>query len=226
MATTKKNAAKTAAPKQRSPKKGAPFFSEWKKDFLRRWHNSPSLYTLGTVVLIVIIATALLFIYNKSLFLAGSINGRFVTTPEFYSELVKSSGEEVFESIVRNSLIKQEATKKEVTVSEKEIDEKVKDLEDQIGGKEVLKSTLTQSGTSMDELREQIIIQIMVEKLLRDKIKVTDKEVQTYIKENQQAAATLTKEQVKETLKSQKLGEQFGPWFEELKKKAKINTFF
>ena len=50
--------------------------------------------------------------------------------------------------------------------------------------------------------------------------------MQTYIKENVEAAAGRSKEQIKETLESQKIGEKFASWFEELKKKAKINTYF
>ena len=226
MAATKKTTHKSPAPLRKTTKKTYFNFSEWKKNLKRNWNSNPSLYTLGTTLVVVIVAAALLFWFNKGLFLAGSINGKLVTTPEFYSKLTKGSGEEVFDSLVQETLIKQEAVKKGITASDKKIDAKIKELEKQLGGKEILNNTLAQNNTTLDELKEQIVIQILVEELLAEKIKVSDKEVQTYIKENAEAAAGLTKEQVKETLESQKIGEQFAAWFEELKKKAKINIFF
>ena len=226
MAATKKSAHKSSAPKKKVSKKPYFNFSEWKKNLKNNWHSNPSLYTLGTIIVVVIVAAALLFWFNKGLFLAGSINGKLITTPEFYSKLSKSSGQEVFDSLVQETLIKQEAVKKGITASDKKIDAKIKELENQLGGKEMLNNTLAQNNTTLDELRGQIVIQILVEELLADKIKVTDKEVQTYIKENVEAAAGRSKEQVKETLESQRIGEEFASWFEELKKKAKINTYF
>ena len=111
-------------------------------------------------------------------------------------------------------------------MSEKEIKAKLKELEDRLGGPEALKSALAQNNTTITDLKEQIVTQVLVEKLLADKIKVTEAEVQKYIKENKQAAVGLTKEQVTQTLRSQKLSQEFGIWFEEIKKKAKITTYF
>lgn len=226
MAATKKSAHKPSTLKKKVSKKPYFNFSEWKKNLKNNWHSNPSFYTLGTIIVVIIVAAALLFWFNKGLFLAGSINGKLVTTPEFYSKLSKSSGQEVFDSLVQETLIKQEAVKKGIAASDKKIDAKIKELENQLGGKEMLNNTLAQNNTTLDELRGQIVIQILVEELLADKIKVTDKEVQTYIKENVEAAAGRSKEQVKETLESQRIGEEFASWFEELKKKAKINTYF
>jgi len=224
MAVTKKST-KPPAPKKRAPQVSFDF-SAWQKNFKKSWQKSPSLYTLGTTIMVVIIALGLLFWFQRSLFLAGNINGRLITTPQFYSKLAKSGGEEVFQSIVQDTLIKQEAAKKGVSVSEKEIKAKLKELEDRLGGPEALKSALAQNNTTITDLREQIVTQVLAEKLLADKIKVTEAEVQKYIKENKQAAVGLTKEQVKQTLRSQKLSQEFGIWFEEVKKKANIQTYF
>src|SRR4030067_12916 len=161
MAVTKKST-KPSAPKKRTTRVSFDF-SAWRRNFKKSWQKNPSLYTLGTTFIVVIIALGLLFWFQRSLFLAGIINGRLITTPQFYSKLAKSGGEEVFQSLVQDTLIKQEAAKKGVSVSEKEIN---------------------------------------------------------------QAAVGLTKEQVKQTLRSQKLSQEFGRWFEEVKKKAKITTYF
>ena len=136
------------------------------------------------------------------------------------------SGEEVFDSIVREALIKQEAANKGISVSQEELDKKIKELEDQLGGKDNFELALKQNKTSLDEVKEQVSIQILVEKILEDEIKITDKEIADYIKENKASSPDLSKEEAKEAIKSSKLNEKFTPWFEDLKNNAKITTYF
>ena len=226
MAKAVKTSSKKAAPKKTNKNKVSDFFYAWKKDFRGRWQKNPSLYTLGATVLVVVIVLVLLFWYNKGLFLAGNISGKLITTPQFYSKLTKANGEEVFDSMIRETLIKQEAAKKEIVASEKEINEKIKELEDRFGGKENFELALKQNNTSIEDLKQQITIQILVEKLLEDKIKVSDKDVSKYRTENKEAASALTDAQIKETLKSQKLSQEFTTWFEKLKEEANISTYF
>ncbi len=225
MAVSKKSTSKPSAPKKKTVRVSFNF-SSWKQDFRKRWDNNPSIYTLGTVVLLVVIFIALLFIFNKSLFLAGTINGKFITTPQFYSKLTKNSGEEVFESLVQDTLIKQEAAKKGVSASEEEIDKKLKELEDQLGGKEAFQRALEQNNADLEQVKSQITTQILGEKILEGELEVTDKEISDYKKANKDFIGDMTDAQIKETLKSQKLNERFSSWFEDLKKDAKINTYF
>lgn len=197
-----------------------------RRDLRKRYRQHPSLYTAGLIIGLLVFAVILIFLFNRNMFLAGSINGRLVTTPEFYKELVKQNGEEIFDSIVRETLIKQEAGKKDLTASKEEVGEKVKELEGRFGGKEALKSLLAQNNTNLTEVREQLELQILIEKLLDQKISVSEEEVAKYVKENKDAASGLTKEQVKDQLRSQKLNEEFTKWFEDVKEKAKINKYF
>lgn len=226
MAVSKKSSTKSPAPKKKTTKKFSLDFSSWKKGFRKRWDKNPSIYTLGTVILLVVIFLALMFISNKSLFLAGTINGKFITTPQFYSELTKSSGEEAFESLIQETLIKQEAAKKGVSASEEEIDKKLKELEDQLGGKESFQRALEQNNTGLEQVKSQIVTQILVEKILEGELEVTSKEISDYKKANKDFIGEMTDKQIKEALKSQKLNERFTSWFENLKKDAKINTYF
>ena len=65
-----------------------------------------------------------------------------------------------------------------------------------------------------------------MEKLLEDKLKVSEKEVDQYIKENKKFNPKISKEEAREAVKSSKLNEAFTAWFEELKSKASISTYF
>lgn len=225
MAQAKKpSTKKTTAPKTTNPVSTK--ISKLQKDFKKRWDNNPTIYTGGTIILLVVVFVAALFIFNRSIFIAGQINGKFVTTPEFYSNLVVNSGEDTWDQLVRETLIKQEAAKKGVTATQSDINTKIKDLEKRFGGKETFESTLAQNNTSIDDLKDQIVIQILVEKLLEDKIKVSAKEIAEYKKENKSSLNGQTNKQIEEALKAQKLNEEFLTWFEGVKKNANLKTYF
>jgi parvulin-like peptidyl-prolyl isomerase len=63
-----------------------------------------------------------------------------------------------------------------------------------------------------------------VEKMLGKDIKISDKEVEDFVKGNP-TAKDLSKDQLKEQIRSQKVSEKFQTWIEDLKKKAKISKF-
>jgi len=200
------------------------FWKNLKKQYGRR----PKLYLGGVIILLIAIGIFFLFWFNKGLFLAGNINGRIVTNLQFYNDLKKASGQKVFDSIVHETLIKQEAARLKVSASKEDVDKKIQEIEKRLGGKENLDMALAQNQTTVEELREQFTIQVLVEKILEDQLKVTDEEVNKYIADNKEATATakLSKDEIREAVKTEKLNEKFGPWYEELESKAKIIPYF
>lgn len=227
MATAKKPTKKAApAPKVRRIKKSNWNFSSLRNNFKTRWDKHPSLYPLVAVLLVVALALAGLFLFNRGLFLAGVINSRVVTTPEFYSKLAKSGGEATFDSIVRDTLIRQEAQKKNITVSDQEIDERIKKIEDRLGGKEALDQALSQSRVTLKDLRDQVASQALAEKILENDIKVSEEEITKFMEENKQTTEGQSRDNIKEQLQSQKFNERFNTWYEELKKNAQISKYF
>ena len=197
-----------------------------RKNLKERYEKNKARYIVGAIAFLIVLGIFSLFWFNKGLFLAGTINGRLITTPEFYSKLSKTSGEEVFNSIIQETLINQEAINKGISVSEEEINEKIKEFEEQLGGAEGLELALAQNNTNIEEVKQQITTQIKIEKLLSDKLVVSDDEVNKYIKENKEFNPDISKEEAKEAIKSSKLNEKFNTWLEELKRNAKINTYF
>ena len=201
-------------------------FNRIQKLLKDKYNKNKVLYKTGAIIALILVLVFSLFWFNKGLFLAGTINGTLITTPEFYSKLSKANGEEVFDLLVRETLINQEATSKGVSVTEEEVNEKIKELEEQLGGAENLEQALLQNNANIEEVKKQMITQIKIEKLLGDDIEVSDEEINKYIKENKEFTPNITKEEAKEAIKSSKSNEKFSPWFEELRNNAKINTYF
>jgi hypothetical protein len=200
--------------------------SSWRKSVAKSYGKNPGAYKTGFIIALIIIVVGVFAWYNKGLFVAGNINGHIVTTPSFYNSLVKADGSQVFDSVVQETLVKQEASKKKITASKAEIDKKVADLEKNLGGKENLDVALTQNNTTMDQLRKQLEMQILVEKILADQIKVTDAEITKYINDNKATNPSITHAQASDQVKNQKLNDKFTTWYANLKSKAKIYKFF
>ena len=125
----------------------------------------------------------------------------------------------------------QEARKKNIDVSKEETDKSVKQLEDSLKTQgQSLDTALTIQGMTRKDFIMQLKLRILVEKLLADKIKVTDNEVSDYIEKNKDILPTnLTESELKkgarEQLQQQKLASASQEWITSLQKNAKINYF-
>src|SRR3989344_1947689 len=199
---------------------------KWLENLRKESKKNLAWYLASIIAVLIIALIVYVFWFNRGLLVAGSVNGRLITTPEFYSRLVKTGGEQGFDNLVRDILLRQEASKKGVTATKEEVDTKIEQIEKSLGGKDSFEAALSQNKTSLDTLREQITMQVLVEKLLADQIKVSDAEVAKFIAENKETTTGKSKEGVKEALQSQKLNEKFQSWYEDLKNKAKIVKYF
>lgn len=230
---TKRPAKPKATKSSKITKNGNSFFSQInsrinsvRNNIKGRYQSNPPFYFTISLFALIIVATLITLWFNKGFIVAGTVNGELITTPEFYGKLVANNGQEVFDSTVREVLINQEAKKKGIEVTQAEIDEEIAGLEKRLGGKENLENALQQSNTSREKLVEQIKIQLLVEKILGDQIEVTDKEIEQYKKENKETTAGQSNDDIREILKSNKLSEKFGPWYQEIREKAQVNRYF
>ena len=182
------------------------------------------------IIIAVIIALGALGYVFKGFFIAATVNGSPISRLAVIQKLEKASGKSLLDSLITERLIQNEAKAKKIVVSDEEINGEIKKIEDQIiaqGG--TLDEALLSQGMSMDELKEQLILQKQVEKLVADKINVTDEEVAKYIIDNavpvikgQEAA---TNDQIRSDLRNQKLNQEANILITTLKSEAKIRYF-
>lgn len=184
------------------------------------------LRVLGVVILI---ALAILVWRHKGIIMAGTINNQPIWRWDLEKRLVARSGNQVFEEMVNESLLKSAATKKGITVTDAELNQKVKEIEKSLNGQISLADALSQQGMSMDEFRRQVSLQIMVEKLTADSVKVSDDDITKYIDQNK-SLLTATDEasmraEAKQNLIREKQSTAFQKIFDDLKKAAKIKNY-
>lgn len=174
---------------------------------------------------------AVLLFIGKSFLVAATVNGSPISRWSVIKELEKQSGKAALEGIIQKKLIDHQLQKEGVMVSQTEIDAEIKIIEQEVSGQGgTLKAALEAQGVTEESLREQITIQKKLEKVLADKVTVSDADLEAYKKQNEVKLPEGQKEEdfnaeLKQQLKRQKFQEVAGQWVSDLTKNAKINYY-
>ena len=180
-------------------------------------------------IAIIIIIGVLAYVY-KGIFIAATVNGSPIMRLAVIQKLEKTSGTNLLDSLINEKLIQNEARAKNIRVGDDEINDQIKAIENQVATQgNTLDAALAEAGMSMDDLKKQIIFQKEIEKLLADKINVTDEEVRQYIEDNKipipQGQEATIADQIKNEIRNQKLNTEVQALIANLKSKAKIQRF-
>jgi foldase protein PrsA len=173
---------------------------------------------------IVLVLGALFF--SKGFFVAATVNGSPISRLSVIQELEKQGGKQALESIITEKLIKKELEKNAVVVESSAVDTKIKEIESQVvsqGG--TLEDALIEQGMTIEELKEQLQTQLKLEKIVADKVVVTDEEVDSYITTNDIPSSEEAKVQIKEQLRQQKFQAEAQKWIADITAKANIKYY-
>lgn len=193
--------------------------------------SAPKVISVKTAVVIAaLIILASVAFYHKGLFIAATVNGSPVSRLSVIHELESSSGKKALDSIITKKLLSDEANKKGVMVTSDELATEVKKIEDQIKAQgQTLDVMLAAQGMTRQEMEEQLTLQKELEKLLEDKIAVSDEEAVKLLAASKVAVPKGQEEQykaqAKEQIRGQKLNDAAGTFIESLKAQASINYF-
>lgn len=175
---------------------------------------------------------AVLLFIGKSFLVAATVNGSPISRWSVVKELEKQSGKAALESMIQKKLLDAQLEKEGVTVSQAEVDAEIKIIEQEVSGQGggTLKAALAAQGVTEESLREQITIQKKLEKVLADKVIVSDADLEAYKKQNDVKLPEGQKEadfnaELKQQLKRQKFQEVAGQWVSDLSANAKIKYY-
>ncbi len=192
------------------------------------------LYIIAALVIIALIG---LLVYYRRLFVVAIVNGQPITRLSYIQETEGvylqdqrvTAGKQALNQLVTKTLLYQEAARRHMSVSDKEVNDEVantrKMLEKQ---NQKLEEVLALQGDSLPAYEDRIRTQKLIKKLIGN-VTVSDKEVDDYIKQNEANLQGLTgddlKNQVKQTLESQKSNEKLQALIQSLQQKAKVTYF-
>ncbi|OGK16724.1 hypothetical protein A2690_04875 [Candidatus Roizmanbacteria bacterium RIFCSPHIGHO2_01_FULL_39_12b] len=182
------------------------------------------------IVGIIIVTAAILIV--KNYLLAATVNGQPITRFAVISELEKQSGKQTLESLVTETLILQEGKKRKITITQGEISDQIKDIEKSlVATGQNLNDALKSQGLTKEKLEKQIKLQKILEKIVGDKVNVTEKEIDTFVKNNKDSIPAKSdmkkiRGQIRGELKRDKMSSKIQKWVSDAQKKAKIIYFY
>lgn len=191
---------------------------------LKNFRSSKKFY-----LILAIAGLLLLFIYKKSWFVAATVNGSPITNLELQMHLNQQFRAQTLTQLINEKIILSEAAKSSAIASDFDINKKISEIETNVGGVAALDSLLSQQGQNRESIRQQIKLQLSIEKLYTNEATVSAEEVTKFIEQNkdQLQATDSAGQQVESynTIKNQKLTQIFSQKFQDLKSKAKIQIF-
>lgn len=187
----------------------------------------PLVIAIGVAVILILVA----LFFAKGIFVAATVNGSPISRLSVIQELEKQGGKQALEAIIDKKLIETELNKQKITVTQEEVAAEIKKIEAQVtsqGG--TLEMALSQQGMTKEKLEEQITIQKKLEKLLADKVAVTEAEIDTYLKDSKATPPKDVKmedfrKQISDQLKQQKFQQEAQKWVSDLTASAKIKYY-
>ena len=180
-------------------------------------------------VIIFIIALGLLFLTNKGLLLAAVVDGRPIFRWELNKAMNSRFGKQTLENIISERLIASEAQKANVRVTQEEVNAKEQEVTKNLGENVKLEDLLKFQGMTKADFDSQIRLQMTVEKVLGKDLSLTDNDIDNFIATNRATLVAtdpaMLRDEARQAIMSQKIGEKLQPWFAALKDKAKILRF-
>ena len=183
------------------------------------------------ILIAAVLGVAALGYLGRGLFVVALVNGTPISRLAVVRELEKQGGSETLDNLVVKSLIFQEARKKGVTVSQEELDLELSRINDIVSKQGMtLDEALALQNQSKNDLIEQIKLQKTVERILADKIAVTEEEVNDYFDKNKElfddgAKLEDVSGEIRNQLAQTKLSSAYQSWITDLKASASINYF-
>ncbi|RTR28428.1 foldase [Robertmurraya yapensis] len=142
-------------------------------------------WIIGSMGLVIIILIgALVFSLNNKEGYAASIDGEKIGMDELHELLVTQYGADGVNTLLAQKIVEKEIAKNDIKVTDKEIDAELAEYQEYYGGEESFNSVLESSGVKLADVKEDIKRNVATNKLLEDRIEITDEEMKTYFEEN------------------------------------------
>lgn len=181
-----------------------------------------------TPLIVLLFVVILIGIFARNYLLSATVNGQLITRFQVISELEKQSGKKALDSIITETLIFQEAKKRSIIITEKDVKDQLSEIEKSLKATgQNLDQALEMQGLTKSSLEKQIRLQKILEKIVGDNIKISNKEIDIFVKNNKNSIPDKSdmkkiRAQVEEQLKRDKINEKIQKWITDAQKKAKI----
>lgn len=181
------------------------------------------------ILVLVVAAVLALLVRNKSVLVAGTVNGRPILKWELNQRLSDRFGKQMLEAMVGEYLILDAAQKQNVLATPEEVNARIVEIEKTLAGSMTLDESLALQGVTRAEFTNQVQIQLLIDKMLSRDVSVSAAEVEEFIKGNTASLTASTEAdrrlEAEKEIKNNKLSQVFTEWFAKLKEGAQITRY-
>ncbi len=188
-------------------------------------------YALYGVMIVAVVLIVIGFLFTRGHIVAATVNGSPISRMALNERLERQDGKQTLEAMINEKVLNDEFERLGITVEATAVEEQIKKIEGQVasqGG--TLDEALAQQGVTRKVLEEQVESQLKLEKVLGEKVEVTEAEVTAYITESgiqipEGEPVETFNQEITEQLKQQKLQVEAQKWVAEVTDKATIKYY-
>ena len=138
---------------------------------------------------IVVVGTMLvMFGFSKDEVVA-KVGSTSISKEDLYTTLVDQYGEAALDTLIAEKIVELESDKKDLSVKDSEIDEELESIKESYGGEEAFNEALASSGASLDSVKKNVESFLLTEKLLKDRVSISDDQIKEYFEANKDSFA-------------------------------------
>ncbi|KAA0545422.1 foldase [Bacillus sp. BGMRC 2118] len=142
-----------------------------------RW----GLVVVSAVIVVGVIVSVLLTTKTEVVAKVGSDS---ISKEELYDAMVMQYGADTLDKLISDRIIELEVKKEKVTATDEEVGDELQSLIESYGSEESFNEALATSGLSLSDAKKEIKTFLLTEKLLSERVTVSDEEIKTYFEEN------------------------------------------
>lgn len=166
--------------------------------------SKPSLnkFVFPLFLLLVLVLLGFWVYSNLSFFVIATVNGKPIWRTELIKELEKRSGKQTASYLLNKALVYEEARNKNINVSDDDVKNLFDKYDQQLKNQGTsLKDALAAQGLTEEDYKSELKYELIVRKLLEDKIAVSDDEIKQYYNTNKSQFNSQSLEDVKEDIR-------------------------
>lgn len=136
------------------------------------------------LLLVVGLAALNLFQWRRSSPAVATVDGSAITRSDYDRAVARGDGGQILDGLISRRLVERDAAHHHVAVTPDEIDAKLKETKAQFGSDAEYRQALDGQHLTEVQLRDSIRLNLMVQKLVFDKVQVSDTDMQAYYDKN------------------------------------------
>ena len=118
--------------------------------------------------------------------IVAKVNDQTITKDDLYNIMVEQYGTQAIEYLISEKIIKSEIEKEKIEIDDAEVEAELSVVKNYYGSEDAFNQAIGEYGFDMEDIKNDIIMNLQIKKLMEGKVTVTDEDIDNYFKENKE----------------------------------------